>query len=91
MKNQFMGELPKIGGKVETICRFKGGLAKKRWVVPLRGGMIPQCSLCTFLLKQHIPIETNIKSSKRSLSGKNKVSYIIYRGTKTDDVIFHEL
>ena len=24
------------------------------------------------------------------LSGKNKVSYIIYRGTKTDDVIFNE-
>ena len=53
--------------------------------------MIPQYSPCTFLLKQHIPIETNIKLSKRSLSGKNKVSYIIYRGTKTDDIIFNEL
>ena len=67
---------------------LRGSLAKKKLGAFEGGGVISQCTLCTFLLKQHIPNETNIKLTKRNLSGKNKLSYIIYRGTKTDDVTF---
>ena len=82
--------MPKNGGKgAWAVCRFKGGLGKKE-----RGGAFEveerndtQCTLSTFLLKQHIANETYIKLNNRNLSGKDKVSYIIYRGTKTDDVI----
>ena len=36
----------------------------------------------------YIPNKTNIKLSKRNLSGKNKLICIIYMGAKTDEVIF---
>ena len=95
MKNQYMGELPKtegLGGGNWEICRFRRReeLGKKEMGGAFEGGnrMIPPCTLCTFLLKQHIPNETNIKLSKRNLSAQKKLSYIIYRCTKTDDVIF---
>ena len=44
------GELPKRGAS--TVCRFKGGLAKKREGVFLRGGgLIHQCILWSWILQ----------------------------------------
>ena len=45
-KPMYTGELPKMGTR--TVCRFKGGLAKKR-----SGFDIPM-PYCMFLLKQFV-------------------------------------
>ena len=39
-KNQYRGGLPKKG-ETWTVCQFKGGLARKRGGVFLRGGWYP--------------------------------------------------
>ena len=68
--------------------RFLGGVHEK----PIQGEL-PKIGRGASTVWQKregrcLPKEINIKVSKPNLSGKNKVSYTIYRGTKTDYVIF---
>ena len=47
-KTNVEGGLPKKGAPW-TFCKFKGGdLARKRVVIFLRGGLIPQCTHCLY-------------------------------------------
>ena len=74
----------KIGwGGTWTDCRFKWELGKKE-----RGGAFEGRGNETPMHTMYIPNKTNIKLSKRNLSGKNKLICIIYMGAKTDEVIF---
>ena len=74
----------KIGwGGTWTDCRFKWELGKKE-----RGGAFEGRGNETPMHTMYIPNKTNIKLSKRNLSGKNKLICVIYRGATTDEVIF---
>ena len=50
--------MPKREGALGQFADLRGKKKKKEG---RGGGMISQCTICTFLLKQHIPNETNNK------------------------------